>query len=305
MIRESWDGGEWQDHCRKLLGMRYGTNIQFIPDRDRGDGGLEAYDFDGNAYQCYAAQEAYNTKALTDAQKAKIATDIAKLSKDLVKTKKLLGEVILLRWTLLTPSFDSKDIVEYARTKSQKVRKDPRPFWCHENFQIVVATDADIFAAERAQLFSQLENKLHLDVPIPDADAVFAAAGGGTADRLAEKLRAERTFAVDEGRLGRYKSSLLGDYVRGQQQMGVMENEYPLIYAAINRRLKSTLLGIDRELMGTAGAGPQLVEQLLQRLAANLQTDAPGLGSLLCEEIARYAVAEWFVDCPLYFPEAA
>ena len=75
MIRESWDGGEWQAYCRTLLAMKYGENVQFVPDRDRGDGGLEAYRLDdGVAYQCYAAQNAYDVAALTEAQKRKDST---------------------------------------------------------------------------------------------------------------------------------------------------------------------------------------------------------------------------------------
>jgi hypothetical protein len=63
--------------------------------------------------------------------------------------------------------------------------------------------------------------------------------------------------------------------------------------------------GLSRELAGTPGAGPVVVETLMRRLANALQSDVPGLAPLLCEELARYAVALWFVDCPLYFPAAA
>jgi hypothetical protein len=44
------------------------------------------------------------------------------------QTKALIGDVVLRRWVLLTPEFDSRKLVEYARTKSEKVRKAPRPF---------------------------------------------------------------------------------------------------------------------------------------------------------------------------------
>jgi hypothetical protein len=304
MIREQWGGTEWQEHCRQLLASKFGTDIQFIPDRYRGDGGLEAYHFDGTGYQCYAPQESYNTTALTDAQKAKIARDIAKLTNDPTGTRALLGSIVLVKWVLLTPDFDSRELVAYARTKSEKVRKDPRPFWCHEHFEIVIATD-EIFAVERATLYGQLAGGIYLELPDPDDDDLFAATGGDTADRLAEKLRQEPSFATDPVRLGKYKSSLLIDYVRGRQQLELLANDYSSVHAAIQRRFRSTLGGLSRELAGTPGAGPVVVETLMRRLATALQADAPGLSPLLCEELARYAVALWFVDCPLYFPAAA
>jgi hypothetical protein len=304
VIREQWDGTEWQEHCRRLLAARFGTEIQFIPDRDRGDGGLEAYSFDGTGYQCYAPMEAYSTGSLTSAQKAKISTDVAKLTKNPTRTKALLGTVVLGRWVLLTPDFDSRELVEYARAKSEKVRDDPEAVWCDEHFEIVIATD-EIFAVERAALYGQLAGGVYLDLPDPEDDDLFAAASGGTAERLVEKLLQEPTFASDEVSLGRYKSSILIDYVRGQQQLELLANDYSAVHAAIQRRFGSTLRGLARELAGTPGAGPVVVQTLMRRLADGVYTDAPGLAPLLCEELARYAVALWFVECPVYFRVAA
>ncbi|SER36682.1 hypothetical protein [Microlunatus flavus] len=304
MIREQWDGGEWQEHCCQLLSMRYGTDVQIIPDRDRGDGGLEAYHFDGTGYQCYAPQEAYNTTALTDAQKVKISTDIAKLDKDPARTKRLLGSITLRRWVLLTPNFDSKELVMFARDKSEKVRKHPRPSWCHETFEIVVSDDS-IFAREVAQLYERVHTGVDLDIPDPSGDDIFAATSGGMADRLTDKLLAEPHFAADADRLGRYKSTILSDYVRGCDQFSELESRYPTMYASVQRRLKSTLRGLARELEGTLGAGPVVIDTLQRRLEQNLQQDAPGLSPVLCHELARYAIALWLVECPLYFPAAA
>lgn len=302
VIREQWGGDEWQEHCRQLLAARYAEAIQFIPDRDRGDGGLEAYTFDGTGYQCYAPDEAYNTSSLTTAQKAKINRDIARLSKDPAETKKLLGTVVLKRWVLLTPDFDSRQLVEYARAKSESIRADPRPPWCDPEFEIVVATD-EIFAVERAALFGQLAQGLHLDVPEPTDDELFSGAGGGIAETLTAKLQAEQSLEQNPERLAAYRSSLLIDYVRGQKQLELLQNDYSSLHAAVSRRFTSTLRGLAREMAGTAGAGPVVVETLMRRLAQSLHGDVPGLSQLLCEELARFAVALWFVQCPLYFPE--
>ena len=70
--REQWGGDEWEEHCCLLLGAKYGENIQFVPARTGGDGGLEAYRLDcGTTYQCYAPQDALTVQAQTDAQKRK------------------------------------------------------------------------------------------------------------------------------------------------------------------------------------------------------------------------------------------
>jgi len=301
VIRDQWDGKEWQEHCRRLLALKDGVEIQFIPDRFRGDGGIEAYCFDGVGYQCYVPQEAYNTTALTDAQKRKINTDVAKLCDNPDKTKALIGDVVLRRWVLLTPEFDSRELVEYARMKGEKVRKIPRPFWCHEDFEIVIHKD-DIFAAEMATLYGQVAGGVYMDLPEPGEDDLFAAAEGGVAERLESKLAAEPALAQDSVALRSYKSMLLRNYVRGRQQLDLLANGYAAMHAAIERRFKSTLNGLPVELLGTPGGGPVVVQTLLRRLTEDLRHDAPGLEPVLCEELAQYAIAHWFVDCPLYFP---
>ena len=92
-VREQWDGGEWQEHCCRTAGCKTGEDIQFIPDRVRGDGGLEAYRLDdGTVYQCYAPQNSFSVQAQTDAQKSKIARDIHKLVSKPEDTANLLGE---------------------------------------------------------------------------------------------------------------------------------------------------------------------------------------------------------------------
>lgn len=303
MIRAQWDGKEWQEHCRRLLALKHGAEIQFIPDRFRGDGGLEAYCFDGVGYQCYAPQEAYNTTALTDAQKRKINADISKLRDNPDATRALIGNIVLRRWVLLTPDFDSRELVEYARMKSEKVRQTPRPFWCHEEFEIVIHKD-DIFATEIATLYGQVASGVHMDLPEPGEDDLFAAAAGGAAERLEAKLATEPALARDPVALGSYKSMLLRNYVRGHQQLDLLANGYASMHAAIERRFRSTLNGLPVELLGTAG-GPVVVQTLLRRLTEDLQRDVPGLDAVLCEELAHYAIAQWFVDCPLYFPVPA
>lgn len=301
VIRQQWEGTEWQSHCRQLLAIKYGVEIQFVPDRDRGDGGLEAYCFDGTGYQCYAPQEAYTATTLTNSQKKKISTDTAKLSRDEAKTRALIGDVQIRRWVLLTPEFDSRTLVEYARKKSKKIREtDPRPFWATADLEIVVATD-ELFAAEKSSLYGSPVDALHVEIPRASDDEIYAAVGGPLADRLTSKLSVDPGLGSNPHALSAYRASVLGDYVRGKGQMEVLANDYSSLLAAVQRRFESVLTGLPRELPGTPGAGPVVVETIIRRLADGLGSDAPSLMPVFREELARHAVATWLVDCPLYF----
>jgi hypothetical protein len=301
MLRAAWTGEEWQAHCRELLAMKYGEDVQFVPDRDRGDDGLEAYRLDdGVAYQCYAAQDAYNVRSLTEAQKRKIHDDLRKLVDHPVRTAELIGpDTVLRRWVLLTPSFDSKELVRYARGKSRRIRQDPRPPWCHTTFEIVVHTD-ELFALERAVLYGFQRPALDIEVPSPTQEEVRDSAAGLDA-RLRPKLSGDRALAASPSDLDLYRDELILDFVRGGRQRSILENDYSSSYFAIRRAADATLTALTRIMYGSQGSGPHAVEELCRQLASEFHAAAPALSEMLCKDLARYYIAQWFIDCPLRF----
>ena len=306
MIREAWDGGEWQVHCRRLLAMKYGENVQFVPDRDRGDGGLEAYRLDaGVVYQCYAAQDAYDVPALTDAQKRKIRQDVKKLVDDPVKTANIIGQDTLIeRWVLLTPYCDSKELIIYAREKSKEIRSaTPCAPWCHPDFQIVVADD-DEFSAQKILLYGNSAIGLELSVSEP-GHAEIESVANDLALRLLPKLQVDPALASSRESLTRYSDEIILDYVRGGRQLEILEQEYTLVAEVVSRRAKSTLRSLTRLSLGTPGSGPEMVNSLTDRLESDFHSSAPSLSPLLCEELARHFIAAWFVECPLRFASRA
>ena len=300
--REQWDGGEWQEHCRRLLGARYGENIQFVPDRVAGDGGLEAYRLDSGAvYQCYAPQDALNVQAQTDAQKRKIADDIHKLVSRPAETVELLGNGYLVsRWVLLTPDYDDKALITYARAKSLKTRSDiPRAPWCHEKFEIVVATDTEQFPIELAQLTGPT-GIIRLNVPEITEEDVYASIEDGVAARLTDKLSVCQPLRADETLLTGYRSEILVDYVYGKRQLAILEDKYSAAYSAVNHRARATLRRLTQRL--AAGTGdPADLRALARELSADFSMDVPALARVACDDLAHYYMAAWWILCPLRF----
>lgn len=295
-VRASWDGNEWQAHCCELLAMRYGEDVQFVPDRKDGDGGMEAFRLDdGIVYQCYAPEAAFTIDLQTDAQKKKIRDDVAKLSRDVVETMRLLGTGYLIRrWVLLTPDFDDKELVKYASYKSKKVRDSkPCPVWCHGDFRIVVATDRHSFPAELAARQGVASGQIRLQLPDP-VDEQLADARSGLGGRLKDKLLVSRELATDTQWLEQVHSDMLWEYVYGKSQLQELQDRYGLAYEAVTRRARMVGRGLSRRLDEDA-------EDLVKRLADGLSADVPQLARIACEELARHYVAGWWVECPLRY----
>jgi hypothetical protein len=76
-----WGTTEWEDHIQKVLKLRYKQGgYQEIAAETQGDCGLEGFASDGNAYQCYSAQDYVTPAELLKKQKGKITVDIGKLT---------------------------------------------------------------------------------------------------------------------------------------------------------------------------------------------------------------------------------
>jgi hypothetical protein len=302
--REQWDGGEWEEHCCSLLGAKFGENIQFVPDRVRGDGGLEAYRLDcGTVYQCYAPEDAFTVQAQTDAQKRKIRTDIHTLVSKPDETVALLGSGYRVsRWVLLTPEYDDKELIKYARVKSQATRSPVRPVWCAEDFEIVVASDKDQFSAELARLIGPADI-IRLNLPEITADDAYASIETGVAARLTEKLRANPALGADETILADYRSETLINYVYGKGQLEALEDRYSAAYEAVTRRARTTLRRLTLRL--AAGSGDMAdLQTLAGELSDKFASDVPALARIACEDMAYYYLADWFISCPLRFRAA-
>jgi hypothetical protein len=305
-VREQWDGGEWQEHCRHLLGAKYGENIQFIPDRVAGDGGLEAYRLDcGTVYQCYAPKDALTVEAQTNAQKRKIKDDIYKLVSKPDETIELLGqEYLVTRWVLLTPEFDDKELIKYARAKSLKTRTmEPQPTWCGGTFEIVVATDSDLFSVEMARLYGPT-NVISLDLPDVSTEDAYAWVEDGVAAKLTEKLRACPALQDNETDLTEFRSQILIDYVYGKQQLAVLEDRYSAAFSVVDRRASTTLRRLAQRLAAGSGDAAD-VNRLAEELSDRLHSDVPALASMTCDDLAQYFLASWWILCPLRFRTAA
>lgn len=285
--------------------MRYDSNIQFIPARDKGDGGLEAFRFDGVGYQCYAPEDAYSMDSQTTSQKRKMTKDLKRLCDDIEGTCRLLGDVRLHTWVLMTPQFDSRSLVEHAQKKKKDVLDiDPRPKWLAAEFKVLVITDEE-FASERARLLGQVETQLHLDIPDPDASLWGSGNGNEMADRVTTKLSVVPSLASDPEWLADYRDEMLRMFFRGQSQMDRLKVEYPTFHAAVDRRLKVVLSTLTMTVSSMGQPGTEVIETLVRRLTESLKSDAPGLSSVLCEQIAWYAVSSWLIRCPLRFRRVA
>src|SRR4051812_17856470 len=108
-----WSPDDWEEYCNGLFRERHGpTGYVRVPDRDRGDLGMEGYSMDGTGviYQCYAT-EATEVGERYAKQRDKITKDLGKLVAKAERVAALLGDNVMGFWALVVPLYDSKELV--------------------------------------------------------------------------------------------------------------------------------------------------------------------------------------------------
>lgn len=296
-----WDPLEWQAHCEELLTMRYGVKVQLIPDRTNGDGGLEAYvATDGVAFQCYAPQDPLTIEAQTTGQKTKITKDTQKLIDNSKKTCGLIGKGnTIVEWVLLTPAFDDKSLIVHAHNRAASIRLAAHEHdWCHPDFRISVHTDR-LFAAELASLASVKPDVLGLS-DTSNAPRTESEDDEPFEQKLRQKLIVDPGLAQRATRVERYVEETLTSYFRGASELERLSRDAPTTFRAINdcagivfEKIASAFLESDDKPLVVVGG-------LRDDLARKLRLQAEGLQQPLAELLARYFIASWWLQCPLY-----
>jgi len=293
---------EWQEHIILLLKRRYGaTEFQEIPDRDRGDYGLEGFARDGSAYQCYAAEEPLSTKELYDKQRNKITKDINKFKNNQADLVKIFGPTKISRWILVVPRWESKDLLKHAEKKAEYIRNANIPYVA-DSFFVHIATEED-FAVERQSLLDVGLAKIQVD-----PDEFNTATGEDWSeenDDLVKEL--DRKIEIlnprfDKNSLVRLRGKFISHYIEGQNVLEKLRSEYSDLYVAVKRLKTNRKKFLETSSQIPTGIPADTFNRALSEFKNELTDEVKGLSNNTIETLSYEAVSDWLLRCPLDFP---
>jgi hypothetical protein len=293
-----WDGHEWEEYVMQLLRLHYppGELVE-VPDRDRGDAGLEAFAADGCAYQCYAPEEPLSVDDRYGKQRDKIAADLNKF-KDAGRISPVLGVVEIRRWILITPVLDSRRLVEYCNRKAAEIR-DSGLAYVSEDFEVRALTD-DAFPLQRSQLIQAGLNELALGTSAPSLDTRlrFIDENGPQTANLDRKLAKVPALAEVERR-ETYAREMVDAYLEGSDARQRLRDDYPDLARPVDRVIADFRRSLVLRYSIVSDSADQTLMAVVSELQAQVKSCLPGLRHADNETIAYAAIAEWLMDCHL------
>ncbi|BDG10795.1 hypothetical protein [Anaeromyxobacter paludicola] len=296
-----WDGTAWQKRIQMLLSLRYQPGAyQPVPDRHKGDCGIEGFSSDGNAYQCFAAQEPLSTVALYQKQRGKITTDINKFINNKQRLTNVLGSVAVEFWILLVPRFESAKLLEHATAKSLQVRAAGLPY-AHPQFTVRVATE-ELFAKEAAAL--ACAGALKLNLPHEEPEATFLGKWSqehvGLINNMETKIKKLPTVATPEKQLA-LRDFLIKRYLSGQNVLELMRERYSELYALVAEAKRRREIFLAGETLVTAAPADQTLARQRELFLTELHDSVGNVVHDQAEALTWEAIADWLMRCPLDF----
>jgi len=293
-----WSPDDWQLAVNLWLTTRYGLgNYQKVPDKHVGDFGIEGYSTDGNVYQSYAPDALTTAQELYEKQRDKMTTDIGKFCSNGADLVKMFNGMMIARWLLVVPIFDSARLVQHAATKTKEVT-DRKLSYVADDFRVGIIDEND-FEAEKAKLVTIGAHKVQVDTP-PPTDQVITAWTQQNAQFLVtarEKLDA----VLPQARREPFVQQLARLYVRGETTLQTLDVKYPAL-ATSARRLKSQReQTLEAESLLAAGPANARLERTIDAFAQHLFENIPGMSHDVAHQLAWEAAADWIFRCPLNF----
>ncbi len=296
--RRQWEGTEWQEFALRLAQLRHGgENVQVVPDKVRGDAGIEFFSMNGCVYQCYAPEESSDVSKAASAMKAKAQRDLRKLSKNQTVVSRLLQGIKIRRWILLCPFLDNKDVVASVRESGSKLHESGLSF-LSADFEALVQSQQD-FSKEIERL-RQLSISAPVNASSPSPDEVKDASKGLLGERLVGKLA--RAFPAEPGaERQRRAHAFIRSLLTRDNTLESLRIEHPILW----ERFSSCISAEEDRLSALGGKTSHPADQLeesLQRIERSLRHDLRDIfGIGMITTMSTGTVADWLVRCPLDF----
>jgi len=214
---------------------------------------------------------------------------------------KILGKIRIGIWNFVLPFWNNKELLIHANKKAEEVRRrDPRHVT--KDFRIAVIT-AEEFALEVKALANK--DLYQFDVKeIPDTVSNVAKWFDENRGLVMAENLTRKSTVIAQGKSERMRLNFLNqmvkDYIGGQVVLGRLELELPEVYENVILRKTFRENELETECVTNTSVPGEFFNATLNAYKSTLR-GISGISPHAADVLAREAVSDWLLRCPLEF----
>lgn len=229
---------EWEAFCEIMLRQHYGAkNFWPVPDEDGGDLGLEFYTIDGTLFQCYCPDKGVDMASYKKKIQKKIREDLKKLKTNEIKIAKMIDDVTVHQWVLLTPEFKSKDLIGYCNTKKREIVAENITYINNDEFLVKVET-ADSYPD--GKLYAQGVYSKAIDIPLLSISEVEKDAWKDGNTEFSGNVVRKSVALMGESSEG-FQDEIFTKYIQTEKFLDQLREEHPDLHEMIEDTARAQL----------------------------------------------------------------
>lgn len=302
----SYDGTSWETMMQIIFKKKYqAQKYQRVP-ATPGDFGIEGFTRDGDTFQCYCPDVNSDNKTIYEKQRQKITDDINKLQIYAKDLEKILGDIKLRSWILVTPRMGHNDLLGHCHTKRELVKSWNLPFIDNTNFDILVHEIED-YLGEIGDHIEQTKKKFSISPQTVKMDRIIKWKDkqidliNNALDKNEIRLKSKSGTAPSQERVNELTDETAKHYLNGESILKRWQNSQPENHQRFMELLASVEDELKEKIMLNSDDPNYFVKQVTDYMEQRIKSSFEYLDDSTVIRLKNYAVAAWLLRCPLYF----
>lgn len=297
----NYTGEDWEKFCEIMLRHHYGQECFYpVPAADGGDHGIEFFTSDGTIFQCYFPEVTYDIKTWKSKVKDKINKDLNKLKSKGTEVEKMLGDITIKQWVLLTPKNLSKDLLKYCIKKKMELLSAPPKFIDKDNFNVRIET-ADSYPSSKRFALSCSPKKIDLSIfePSDEFQDIWKKADDSNKTNFLNNINRKSENLMGE-RAERFKEKVIEKYIQMDKFLEDLRTDYPDQHTKIEDTARGLLRNI-KDLADVGGVNDAFIMEVLTKNQEAFKKYSEDMSDDNLSVLSFGYISKWIAECNMDF----
>ncbi|MCY1212668.1 hypothetical protein D9M68_282240 [compost metagenome] len=289
---------EWENFCEVMLRQHYGAkNFYPVPDQDGGDLGIEFYTADGTIFQCYYPEKGIEMSAYKKRIQKKINDDLNKLKDNEQEILKILDDVRINQWVLLTPENKSKDLITYCNKKKKEVTSKDICYIDNALFKVKIETASSY---PDGKLYAQGVYNSSINIPLLTISEDLKSNWLSSHSEFSSNITRKSSKLMGE-QSENFQSTVVTKYIQIDKFLEQLRDDHPDLHALIEDSARAQLESIRENSLFLSSLDSEFVKTIVDNNKSAFSKHSIFMSDTNVQSLTFGYLSKWIAECYMDF----